>query len=162
MNCGRDGERASVSPSSLSERALLFPLILFFLGQPFIPLAGPTYRRPTDRQSIIRRRSSRDCTAGRKLSRSLICPPACLSRPTVGRRIRIVSVYARAYLGQVFRPYSVKIARAAATIEPSLSIRSRHADSIGRIERPISDFTLLLSSLFSPLLLFYFSNSTRD
>lgn len=59
---------------------LVFLLILFFfVGHVHSPLV-PTYRR-SGRQSIIHRRSSRDSTAGRKLSGSLIC--RSLSSPLV-------------------------------------------------------------------------------
>lgn len=81
---------------------------LFFLPATFIPLPEPKYRRP-GRQSIIRRRSSRDSTAGRKLSRSLICPapvgPLCCCRSKDRNCLRVSSWNT---LAQVFRPYSRK------------------------------------------------------
>lgn len=90
MNCGRWRGVSRVS------RWVKFPRfslnILFSLPATFIPFPKPTYRRlfsnprphPFFWQSIIRRRSSRDSTVGRKLSRSLICPtlsdPMCCFR----------------------------------------------------------------------------------
>lgn len=96
---------------------------LFFLPATFIPLPEPTYRRP-GRQSIIRRRSSRDSTAGRKLSRSLICPapvgPLCCCRSKDRNCLRFSSWNT---LAQVFR-LSQKSHTFATVINPTWSRRS--------------------------------------
>jgi len=132
--CWRSARERACRPTKFPRFALN---ILFSLPATFIPLPESMYRR-LGRQSIIRRRSSRDSTADRKLSRSLICSApvgsSCRCRSKDRNCLRLSS----RYLGQIYFDLTlVKIAY----------VRRRHLD-MNRVNRPILQFSLLFYSLF--------------